>query len=333
MEALDNLRGRTVVVTGASGYIGSALVNDLVKHSCKVLRVSRGDLAPLAETKSIKADIRTAKFWNEILSQADIIFHLAGNTSVYEATKNPVASLNSTLLPINHLIKAARALNCTTRVVFASTASVYGLTSRLPVSEKVDPKPITIYDMHKLFAEEQLALATHQGLLDSVILRLANVYGPSLSDSSSSDRGVLNKVTAMALSGKDLTVYGDGNYRRDYVYITDVVKAFILAGATSGIGGGVYNLASGVGTTVRKVFELVANQSSIKTGIILKVNCTKWPSGTSSIDSREFVADISSFISATNWQPVIKLDEGIALLIADFINKEAISISCSNPGN
>ena len=332
MNSLDNLNGKTVVVTGASGYIGSVLVDALVKHSCKVIRISRVDLVPLADTKTIKADIRNANTWAEIVTQADIIYHLAGNTSVYEAAKNPVESLNSTLLPLNHLIKAVKERQCKPRVVFASTATVYGLTSRHPVAETAEPRPTTVYDLHKLFAEQQINLATQHGLIDSVSLRLANVYGPSSSVSSADDRGILNKVTAMALQGKDLIVYGDGNYLRDYVYITDVVNALLLASVTPGLEGQVYNVASGVGKTVKQAFELCARQAEIVTGIPLKVIHATWPTGIALIEGREFAADISKYMAATNWNPSITLNEGIALLIAESLKRGTVSCSKSNTG-
>ena len=84
-----NLNGKTAVVTGASGYIGSVLVDALLKHSCKVVRVSRSNLASPGQTKTIKADVCNEDTWANIVQQADIIYHLAGNTSVYEAAKNP----------------------------------------------------------------------------------------------------------------------------------------------------------------------------------------------------------------------------------------------------
>ena len=124
MNSLANLNGKRVVVTGASGYIGSALVEALVKYSCKVTRVSRVDLTPLADVETIKADARYADVWAQIVERTDVIYHLAGNTSVNEASKNPAESLNSTLIPLNHLINAAQIQKCKPRVVFASTATV-----------------------------------------------------------------------------------------------------------------------------------------------------------------------------------------------------------------
>jgi nucleoside-diphosphate-sugar epimerase len=328
-----NLNGKTAVVTGASGYIGSILVDALLKHSCKVVQVSRSNLDSSGQTKTIQADVCNEDTWANIVQQADIIYHLAGNTSVYQAAKDPAENLRSTLLPLNHLTKVAKVMQRKPRVVFASTATVYGLTPRLPVSETVLPKPTTIYDLHKLFAEQQIDLATQQGTIESVSLRLANVYGPSKSGSSANDRGVLNKVAANALQGKDLMVYGGGNYLRDYVYITDVVNALLIAGAAQGISGEVFNVASGVGNTVKSAFKLVASQAELITGKPIKVNFEKWPSGVASIEFRDFTADISKYFATTNWRPVINLSDGIALLLAELTNRGAVSSSNSNTEN
>ena len=318
---LDNLRGKTVVVTGASGYISSALVDALVNYSCKVIRISRRELKPQLNTLTLRADVRSANTWDWIVSRADIIYHLAGNTSVYQATKNPLESLQSTLLPIIHLIQAAQNLKRVPRVVFASSATVYGLTKELPVPETTNPNPITVYDLHKFFAEQQLELANKQGFLDSITLRLANVYGPSSSPSSAEDRGILNKVISSALKGKDLMLYGGGNYLRDYVYITDVVSAFLLSNAISKIESPFFNVASGTGTSVKNVFELVAKQVQCKINKNLSVYCVDWPDGTDSIDLRNFTAEINKFTNATGWKPIVNLRDGVELAIMEFLEK------------
>ena len=318
MTVLDNINGKTVAVTGASGYIGSALVDALAKYPAKILRVSRKELAPRSGMRTMQANIGTLDCWLKIVEEADVIFHLAGNTSVYAAAKDPAESLNSTLLPINHLVRAAQELGRQPRVVFASTATVYGLTEQLPVAETTKPDPITVYDLHKLFAEQQLALATRKGILESVSLRLANVYGPSSSISSADDRGILNRVTAMAMQGKDLTLYGDGNYLRDYIYIDDVVNAFLLAGVTPKLGGVEFNVASGTGTTVKQAFELVADQAARETGQRVSFGCAPWPSDADPIEFRNFVASNTSLVSATGWRSDITLDEGIKCSIAEY---------------
>lgn len=318
MEILDGLKGKAVVVTGASGYIGSELVNALVKQRCKIIRVSRSDLSPLPDVITIKADICNPDVWSDIVSHADIVYHLAGNTSSNQAASYPVLSLNSTLLPINHLIKAAQEQQRKPRVVFASTATVYGLTSILPVAETVIPNPVSVYDMHKLFAEKQLALATQLGLLEAVSLRLANVYGPSSGKSSAADRGIINSVTSMAIQGKALTLYGDGNYLRDYVYITDVVNAFLLASVSSHIYGESFNIASGIGTLIRHVFSLIASEVGKITGCVVEISSTPWAADISPIEKREFIANINKFKNATNWNPSININQGIILNTNEF---------------
>jgi UDP-glucose 4-epimerase len=320
LNSLDDLNGKTVVVTGASGYIGTALVDSLVERSCNVIRVSRSPLLPQMKTRSINADVRSEGLWTEIIASADVIYHLAGNTSVYSAHNNPAESLNSTLLPLNHLIKAAYDQQRKPRVVFASTATVYGLTGLPFVNEDTAPRPITVYDMHKLFAEQQLALATEQGILQGVSLRLANVYGPSESCSFAIERGVLNSIAMRAMAGKDLYIFGDGNYLRDYVYISDVVSAFLLAGISSNIEGQSFNIASGNGTTLREAFETVTKITNRLTGKIVSVHSAPWPPTASLIEFRNFVGDSEKYTAATNWRPAIAFERGVEILLSNYLN-------------
>src|SRR5438552_4918428 len=126
---------RTVVVTGGTGYLASALCASLKKTPARILVVSRRALAPGDGIESLTADIRTRDCWQAIVDRADIVFHLAGNTSVYAAAKDAADSLTSTVLPLVHLAAAAREAGRQPRVVYASTATVYGLTEKLPVAE------------------------------------------------------------------------------------------------------------------------------------------------------------------------------------------------------
>ncbi|MEI8033245.1 MAG: NAD-dependent epimerase/dehydratase family protein [Chlorobiaceae bacterium] len=310
-----------VAVTGASGYIGSALVDSLSQSTSELLCVSRSEMPPRKNMRSMIGDIRTFETWVEIVGSADVIYHLAGNTSVYIAAKDPAESLNSTLLPINQLIKAARELGRRPKVINASTVTLYGLTTDLPVSETQVPNPATLYDLHKLFAEQQLTQATRQGLLEGVSLRLANVYGPSSSVSSSPDRGVLNRVAMLALQGQNIALYGDGNYIRDYVFLDDVVNAMLLAGAASGIQGEVFNIGSGIGTTLKQAFELVAVRAQKITGTRVAIESIMSPSGTDPIEFRNFIAQNEKFSRATGWEPLVSIEDGVNMLMLKYLGQ------------
>lgn len=314
--------GKTVAVTGCSGYLGSALVLGLSELPVKIIRVSQKDLLPIIGIETIKAvDYASKDLWLELFCKADVIFHLAGPTSLYEAANDPVGSISSTLLPVVKMIEAAMLIGHRRRVVFASTATVYGLTDVFPVSESTPVKPVTNYDLHKLFVEMQLALATERGILEAVSLRLSNVYGPSSMQSSGAGRGVLNKVTQLALQGKKIPLYGGGGYLRDYVYIQDVVRAFMVTGMESGVVGKALNVASGTGIRVADVFKLVAERVESAVGGKVDVENAPWPDATDPIELRNFVASTIEIQRATDWRPKISLEEGLDRLIEHLMHE------------
>jgi len=313
---LAGYAGKTVFVTGGTGYLGSALVACLRQTTtASVVRVTRQPRWVEVSGPCLNADLQSEEGWREIVGRADIIFHLAGNTSVDEAARHPADSLRSTVLPLVHLTTAAGDLRRRPRVVFASTATVYGLADRLPVSEDAAPCPVTTYDLHKLWAEQHLALASRQGLLDGVSLRLANVYGPSPVQATSADRGVLNRMARSALRGEDLRLYGAGDYLRDYVYIDDVVQAFAMVGQDPRVNIGVFNVASGTGTTVRDAVCLLAERASQMTGMRSRVSGVPWPSTSEAIECRQFTASIDRIAATFGWRPTVVLREGLDRLL------------------
>jgi len=311
MNSLGSLKGQKAVVTGASGYLGTALVRALIDRSCSVIRVSRGELSSESGAIAIKADITRPEVWSNIIKDVDVVYHLAGNTSVYEAEINPGNSLEYSLQPLCHLIMAANSHKSKLRLVFASTATVYGLTPCAPINENTIPKPVTYYDLHKLFAEQQIALASQQGIIEGISLRLSNVYGPSEGVSSSSDRGIVSKLAKMAMHGSDLLIYGDGNYLRDYVYIDDVISAFIIAGFKKDLVSEVFNISSGVSVDIKQMFSMISLKASELTGKSINIRHVSWPEGVSDIEFRNYMADIKKARTKLEWRPKILLDKGI----------------------
>jgi len=311
------LENKVIVVTGASGYIGSSLVNELSKYSVKLIRISRKKLVRKSGIEDWILDLNEGSSWNKIVGESDIIFHLAGNTSIYEAEANPEESLTSTLFPITNLINSAKILCRTPRVIFASTATVYGITDTFPVTELTKPQPITIYDLHKLFAEQQLSIASQNSIISLASLRLANVYGPSLNESKADDRGILSKVTKTRFAGGNLQVFGNGSYLRDYVYIDDVVNAFIHASVTEKAES-TFNVASGISTTVKDAFNLISIEVEKITGVSGFAENVEWPKDVNRIEKRNYITSFEKIKSVAGWSPKISLEEGIRRLVMHY---------------
>jgi len=309
----------TFTVIGASGYIGSKLVNKLTDSGCNVIRSSRRDTITNGDSEFVMAELDSLDFWLNIVEKSDVIIHLAGNTSINVANDNPALDLNSSVVPIYRLIEACKILRKRPRVVFASTVTAYGFTDNLPVSEATAENPESFYDLHKFFVERQLVLATKLNICDGVSLRLANVYGPSSANSSANDRGILNKIIGLALAGDIVSLYGGGNYIRDYIYIDDVVDAFILASISSKSAGEVFNVGSGVGTSVRDAFNAVTQEVYRQTNKIIEMKDMPWPENSPKIDMRNFTASIKKAHTCLGWSPKVSLETGIATTVKSII--------------
>ena len=305
---------KVVVVTGGSGFIGSALINKLQKYNCKIIRTCRGALNPLDGVQDKILNLTKKESWVEIMSTADIIFHLAGNTSLAFAEENIDDSLLSNLLPIANLVYACKKLKRSPRVVFASTVTVYGMTDFNPVTEEVVPRPVSVYDLHKLFAEQHLTMANNQGFFNAKSLRLANVYGSSLSGSGLKDRGILSKITQACMQGNNINVYGGGDYLRDYIYIDDVVDAFLYV-CISDSPDTVINVASGVGTTLKEVFQMISGEVEKSKGIRCNLKDVDWPENINIIEKRNFMVSNDKLKSISGWKADTSLKKGIQRLV------------------
>jgi nucleoside-diphosphate-sugar epimerase len=319
MEAVPApYRGRTIAVTGASGYLAAALLRSLRDSGAHVLAVSRRVAPRRQDIEWLQGDVRTLECCAAVVARADVIFHLAGNTSASAADRDSSGSFESTVGPIDLFSAAARLAGRCPRLVFASTATVYGLTPQLPVSEYVRAQPLTIYDAHKLEAEQRLIAATANGALDGIVLRLANVYGLSPALAAAPDRGFLNRVVDRALSGFDIEVYGGGGYLRDFIHIDDVVRAFVAAGTNPAGPERCFNLASGTGAPLRQAVSIAVAHAERLTDCRVPIVDAPWPAGAHAIERRSFIANIDRIRTVMRWSPAISLDEGIGRL-ADHI--------------
>ena len=309
------IAGLRVAVTGASGYIGASLVPYLCAQGASVTTVTRRPIQWPAGVDAVVGDVSSPAVARTLISTADMVIHLAGLTSLRAVEDDPRASLDGTVMPLVHLAAAAAASGRHPRVILASSATVYGLTPALPVDETCRPQPITAYDQHKWWAEQQLEFASRAGVLDAIVLRLANVYGPSPAPNVNG-RGFVNGAAASALSGTPLTQFGDGSCLRDFVHVHDVNAAFAAALSAQHRGFACYNVGSGRGTTIGEALVKVADAAAGLTGRRVQIEQAPWPDTAHAIDRRSFVADNARIAAALGWRPSMAFDDGIETLMA-----------------
>jgi UDP-glucose 4-epimerase len=307
----NNFGTSRIAVIGANGYLGSSLVQKLVEIGCEVIRVSKVHTSSIPGTISLTGNMLNANFCETVVKNSDVIYYLSGNTSVHAAAKNPDENYQSTVLPITNIIEASKVTQKVPKLIFASTATVYGITPNLPIDETYLVDPITVYDKHKYIAENFIISANISGILHGTSMRLSNVYGPSLRSNSSNDRGVVNKTLIQALHSKNLKIFGSGEYIRDYIYISDVIDSFIHVGGQKEITHNLFNVGTGVGTTIKNLYETIAKLVQIKTGKVISLEFHPFPDGSSLIDERNFTANISRLSAATGWYPRYNLIKGL----------------------
>lgn len=303
---------RRALVTGAGGYVAGALVPALLARNYEVVRLSRRALPSVTGLTDVVGDPRQMAIWTGPLLEVDTVFHLASETSANAAALDPSACLQATVGTTVNMIEAFRRAGKKPDVVYASTCSVFGVTETLPVDETVPASPETVYDLHKLMAEMHIALATRQGAIRGCSLRLANVYGWSPQANGAGDRGILNRMVRLGLAGKPITIYGGGDYLRDYIHLDDVADGLIAADAAmERCKGRSFLLATGQGATVGQAFSLAAERVTALTGRKTEVAHVDWPVPPAPIECRNFVGSNRGLAEAAEWAPRISLRDGI----------------------
>lgn len=317
---IEALSGRRVLLTGGAGFIGSA-VGALVRQAPCHLRVLAHSQRPLvdggpAAVEVLEGDVRDRELMMRALDGVDIVFHLAAQTSTGVSDDDPEVDRRVNVDPVVTMLEACRRNGWHPTIVLAGAETQVGIPSEVPTDPAAPDCPETVYDLHKLVAEHYLELYVRRGLVHGTCLRLPPVYGPG-PNVSAPERGVLNGMIRRGLRGEPLTVYGDGEWLRDFVHVDDVAAAFVCAGLhPEEVNGRHLMVGTGVGHTVAHAISLVASTIERSTGRKVPVVSVPAPPGLQAIDRRNYVADISGLTSATGWRPRYHLREGIAQTVA-----------------
>jgi len=250
------------LVTGGAGFIGSHIVDALVADGCRVAvldNLSTGAELNLASVRDritfYHGDIRDRQVLEKAAKGCDVIFHLAAVVSVPQTIENPVESAMINELGTLFVLETARSEHIK-RVVFSSSCAVYGDDPQLPKTEAMNLTPCSPYAIQKMTAEHYMRLGHDLYGLETVSLRYFNVYGPR-QDPSSPYSGVISIFMQKAVDEKIPVIYGDGNQSRDFIYVTDVVNANLLAATVAPASGDIVNIGTGSSIRINQLWDMI----------------------------------------------------------------------------
>jgi UDP-glucose 4-epimerase len=296
------------IVTGGAGFIGSHLVELLLEKGHKVLvldsfingrKENLSHLKKNSNLKIVKADVSEFEKIKGYFKEIDWVFHLAAMADIVPSIKNPLKYHKNNVDGTISVLEASRKENVK-KFVYAASSSCYGIAKIFPTPETTFVKPEYPYALTKYLGEE---IALHYFKfynLPVISLRMFNVYGPR-SRTSGAYGAMFGVFLAQKLANKPFTIVGDGEQTRDFVFIKDAVKAFLIA-ANSKIEGEVFNVGSGNTYSVNQIIDLLGRK---KVAYIPKrpgePDCT-W-------------GDISKIKTILKWEPKISLKQGVKIML------------------
>ena len=249
--AMGALKGKSVLVTGGLGFIGSNLARRLLAEGARVTLCDAliegygGNLANIREIRSEvevdASDIRDAIAMERLVEGRDVIFHLAAQVSHVMSLSNPYPDIDINIKGTAVLLEACRKRNPQALIVRSGTRGQYGPAVKLPVSEETPSDPRGIYEISQLSAEMICRTYTRIHRIRTVPLRLTNIYGPR-GQMKHSQFGVVNWFARLALEGRPIPIFGSGKILRDFLYVDDCVEALLLAASEPAAVGEVLNV-------------------------------------------------------------------------------------------
>ncbi|MDD5369397.1 MAG: NAD-dependent epimerase/dehydratase family protein [Anaerolineaceae bacterium] len=293
------------LITGAAGFLGSALANRLAREGQQVRGLddlSAGDPQVLSpEVLFTRGDVNDRpKLWT-LLQDVDCVYHLAARVSVSESVLYPRDYNTVNVGGAVTLMEAMRDVGVR-RVVFISSGAVYGDQGVLPLREDATPNPGSPYAVSKLAAEYYIRTIGSLWGIETVSLRVFNAYGPG-QHLPPAHAPVIPAFLRQAMQNGTLVVHGDGKQTRDYVYVDDVVEAMLAAATSPNINRAVINVGSGTETSVRDLVRLVVEITGADPEV---VNNSKIEGGVSRMR-----ADLTLAGQKLNYRPLVSLDAGL----------------------
>jgi len=295
-------------VTGGAGFVGSHLVDRLLADGhrvCVVDDLSTGSTSNVAPDAPFqRVDVCDAAALRDVVARfkPQVVFHAAAQTDVRRSIREPDFDARVNVLGALNVLRAAVAVGAR-RIVYASSAAVYGNPARVVVSETDPTHPMSEYGASKLAFEHYLGAYAARGLIEYAALRYANVYGPR--QRSDGEAGVVSIFTRQMLADEPVTIFGDGTKTRDYVFVGDVVEATIRAAA--GPSGVVANVGWGREVSDLDLFRVLARA----TGYAREPMYAADRAG----DIARICLDAALARRTWEWRPAVSLEDGVRRVV------------------
>ncbi len=306
---MTTLKNKRILVTGGAGFIGYHLCSKLTNLGCDVMiydNLSNGTLQNVKDVpnaKFVKGDILDFKKLSSV-QKADMIYHLAAQVVVPYSMENPTKDFDTNARGTLNVLEKARKDN--SRVIFASSAAVYGNPTRLPTSENYGFHPFSCYGLSKVVGEEYCDMYTRQYGLNITTFRFANVYG-------SRCHGVINdfldKLTKNRLK---LEIIGTGQQSRDFVHVSDIIEALSSSALAESTYGQTYNLGFGKTTKILDLAKMILKILNLSEKTKVTTTNVSWQG-----DINTIWFDITKARKELNWTPKVNLEDHLEKLIAE----------------
>jgi UDP-glucose 4-epimerase len=300
-----------VLITGGAGFLGSALANRLARpdgaHTVLVVDdLSAGDPRRLSpKVLFTRGDVKDVpKLWT-MLQGVDCVYHLAARVRVPESIYYPGDYNDCNVAGTVALMEAVRDTGVK-RVVFASSAALYGEQVTQPIAESQPPNPDSPYGVSKLAAEYYVSTLGALNGIETVSLRIFNAYGPG-QELPPSYPPVIPHLLRQALTGGSLVVFGDGHQTRDFVYVDDVVDSLVAAATAGQVNRAVINIGSGQETSIHELAGRIARATDRRADFLYN--------RTQSWGVSRLVADVTLARELLGWEPRTDLNQGLRLIL------------------
>ena len=295
------------LVTGGAGFIGSHLVEELLRRG-ETVRIAdsfitgkRENLPANASVELIEGDLADTAIAQRAVAGCDFVLHQAAIPSVPRSVKDPLTSHRANVDATLQVLLASRDAGVK-RVVYAGSSSAYGDTPVLPKREDMKPHPLSPYALQKLVSEQYCQLFSKLYGLETVTTRYFNVFGPR-QDPGSTYSGVISRFVKVLMDGQRPTIYGDGKQTRDFTYVTDVVLGVLLACHAPNVSGEVINVACGGRVSLLELLKTLQ--------VVLCQNVQPIFEPVREGDVRDSQADIFKARQLLGFSPTMSFEEGL----------------------